>query len=62
MSEIYDDISRDGNKNIKYENTPKIKNNSQLQMHIEYPPPPSPAEVRPSVPQMLSYITYISQF
>lgn len=42
MSEICDDISRDGDKNIKHENSPKIKNNSQLQMHIEYPPPPTP--------------------
>ena len=40
MSEIYDDISRDADKNIKHENIPQIKNNSQLQMHIEYPQTP----------------------
>lgn len=38
MSEMHDHISRDADKNIKHENIPKIKNNSQLQMYIEYPP------------------------
>ena len=50
MSEIYDDISRNADKNIKNQNIPKIQNNSQLQMHIEYPNASHPpAEVTQSL-------------
>lgn len=54
MSEIYDDISRDADKNIKHENIPKIKHIVNYKCILSTPPPP-PAEVRPSVPQMLTH-------
>ena len=53
MSEIYDDISRDADKNIKHENIPKIKHIVNYKCILSTRPPP--AEVRPSVPQMLTH-------